>query len=77
MDIELIDRIFELGRTYERTHLNVSSHSQGAAQQAIFEYCQIRADHVDRPQPTLSQPESNCPQSAFDPYDTIEQQDFI
>jgi hypothetical protein len=45
----------------------------------------------DCPHPTLSQPESNCPKSAFedfasnnpmckpltDPYDTIEQQDFI
>jgi hypothetical protein len=31
----------------------------------------------DCPHPTLSQPESNLPKSAFDPYDTIEQQDFI
>lgn len=28
------------------------------------------------PHPTLSQPESNCPKSLTDPYDTIEQQDY-
>jgi hypothetical protein len=29
------------------------------------------------PHPAVTQPESNCPKSSFDPYDTIEQQDFI
>lgn len=29
------------------------------------------------PHPKLSQSESNCPKSLTDPYDTIEQQDFI
>jgi hypothetical protein len=31
----------------------------------------------DCPQPTIQEPRTNLPKSAFDPYDTIEQQDFI
>lgn len=33
--------------------------------------------HLSSPQPTIQEPRTNLPKSAFDPYDTIEQQDFI
>jgi hypothetical protein len=32
---------------------------------------------LDCPHPTIQEPRTNLPKSAFDPYDTIEQQDFI
>jgi hypothetical protein len=34
-------------------------------------------DSLSSPQPTIQEPRTNLPKSAFDPYDTIEQQDFI
>jgi hypothetical protein len=33
--------------------------------------------HLSSPQPTIQEPRTNLPKPAFDPYDTIEQQDFI
>jgi hypothetical protein len=32
---------------------------------------------VSSPHPSIQEPRTNLPKSAFDPYDTIEQQDFI
>lgn len=45
--------------------------------QILGNYEQWRVCDVSSPHPKLSQPESNCPKSLTDPYDTIEQQDFI
>jgi hypothetical protein len=50
---------------------------------AFSRWTEIHADEAidaamsDCPHPSIQEPRSNCPKSLTDPYDTIEQQDFI
>jgi hypothetical protein len=66
--------LLENGTVAHRYVAEISSKEQYAKFRDVFNGLN-RA--LSSPHPTLSQPESNCPKSAFDPYDTIEQQDFI